>query len=186
MKYNTPKEFWNLYKELKAFKQKKADEARMDDIVLETFKKHLGDRNIRYQVRHPDNLIEWSAGFDDERNGILFYFKDGSDYILDCYCYVLGEADQPLDYVRFSNVFNSLLTKGNVYYYSDRKVLRYRKTVSIREIFWEPALLDEHLFRHYAIADDISRCAHEMHNSGKDPFDVVADFMSSRQSENAN
>jgi len=25
-----------------------------------------------------------------------------------------------------------------------------------------------------------------MHNSGKDPFDVVADFMSSRQSENAN
>ena len=36
------------------------------------------------------------------------------------------------------------------------------------------------------ISDDISLCAHVMFSTGKDPFDVVADFVSSRQGEKTN
>ena len=41
MKYNTPKELWNLYKELVAFKKQKQDIAQMDSIVFERIKAHL-------------------------------------------------------------------------------------------------------------------------------------------------
>ena len=180
MKYNTPKELWNLYKDLQAFKKQQDDIAHMDSIVLERIKAHLNAKQIKYTVGHPDNMIQWQVGFDEARSGLLFYYQDGLDFVLDAYCYQLQDTDQPIDYVRFSNVFNSLLNRGNVYYFSERNVLRYKTTVSMREFFWEPALIEHRLYDHNAIVNDISLCAHDMHNSGKDPFDVVADFMSSR------
>jgi hypothetical protein len=180
MKYNTPKELWNLYKELVAFKKQKQDVEQMDSIVFERIKAHLNNNKIKYTVGHPDNMIQFQIAFDDTRKGLLFYYQEGSDFVLDSYCYDLKEPDEPIDFVRFSNVFNSLLTKGNVHYFSERNVLRYKAIVSIREFFWEPALIEHRLYQHFSIANDISRCAHDMHNTGKDAFDVVADFMSQR------
>jgi cell filamentation protein len=177
MKYNTPKELWNLYKELVAFKKQKQDIAQMDSIVFEHIKAHLNDKQIKYSVGHPDNMIQWQVAFDDARSGLIFYYQDGSDFVLDSYCYTLKEPDAPIDYVRFSNVFNSLLHNGSLYYFSERNVLRYKTIVSIREFFWEPQLIEHRLYQHYSIANDISRCAHDMHNTGKDAFDVVADFL---------
>jgi hypothetical protein len=185
MKYNTPKELWNLYKELVAFKKQKQDIAQMDSIVFEHIKAHLNDKQIKYSVGHPDNMIQWQVAFDDARSGLIFYYQDGSDFVLDSYCYTLKEPDAPIDYVRFSNVFNSLLHNGSLYYFSERNVLRYKAIVSIREFFWEPQLIEHRLYQHYSIANDISRCAHDMHNTGKDAFDVVADFMSQRNQESA-
>jgi hypothetical protein len=185
MKYNTPKELWNLYKELVAFKKQKQDIAQMDSIVFEHIKAHLNDKQIKYSVGHPDNMIQWQVAFDDARSGLIFYYQDGSDFVLDSYCYTLKEPDAPIDYVRFSNVFNSLLHNGSLYYFSERNVLRYKTIVSIREFFWEPQLIEHRLYQHYSIANDISRCAHDMHNTGKDAFDVVADFMSQRNQESA-
>jgi hypothetical protein len=185
MKYNTPKELWNLYKELVAFKKQKQDIAQMDSIVFEHIKAHLNDKQIKYSVGHPDNMIQWQVAFDDIRSGLIFYYQDGSDFVLDSYCYTLKEPDAPIDYVRFSNVFNSLLHNGSLYYFSERNVLRYKAIVSIREFFWEPQLIEHRLYQHYSIANDISRCAHDMHNTGKDAFDVVADFMSQRNQESA-
>jgi hypothetical protein len=180
MKYNTPKELWNLYKDLQAFKKQQQDVAQMDSIVFERIKSHLNDKQIKYTVGHPDNMIQWKVAFDDSRGGLIFYYQDGLDFVLDAYCYQLQDADLPIDYVRFSNVFNSLLNRGNVHYFSERNVLRYKTTVSTREFFWEPALIEHRLYDHNAIVNDISLCAHTMHNTGKDPFDVVADFVSSR------
>ncbi len=185
MKYNTPKELWNLYKELVAFKKQKQDITQMDSIVFEHIKAHLNDKQIKYSVGHPDNMIQWQVAFDDARSGLIFYYQDGSDFVLDSYCYTLKEPDAPIDYVRFSNVFNSLLHNGSLYYFSERNVLRYKTIVSIREFFWEPQLIEHRLYQHYSIANDISRCAHDMHNTGKDAFDVVADFMSQRNQESA-
>lgn len=185
MKYNTPKELWNLYKELRAFKKQKEDVAHMDSIVLERIKAHLNEKQIQYSVGHPDNMIRWQVGFDEARSGLIFYYQEGTDFVLDSYCYQLQEVDAPIDYVRFSNVFNSLLNKGSLHYFSERNVLRYKSIVSTREFFWEPALIEHRLYNHYAIANDISLCAHDMHNTGKDAFDVVADFMSSRAEKGA-
>lgn len=67
MKYNTPKELWNLYKELGAFKKQKEDVAHMDSIVLERIKAHLNEKQIQYSVGHPDNMIRWQVGFDEAR-----------------------------------------------------------------------------------------------------------------------
>ena len=180
MKYNTPKELWNLYKELVAFKKQKQDIQQMDSIVFERIKAHLNDKEIKFTVGHPDNMIQFQVSFEEPRRALLFYYQEGSDFVLDSYCYDLKDTDEPIDYVRFSNVFNSLLTKGNVYYYSERNVLRYKTVASIREFFWEPALIEHRIYQHFSIANDLSRCAHDMHNTGKDAFDVVADFMSQR------
>jgi hypothetical protein len=180
MKYNTPKELWNLYKELVAFKKQKQDIEQMDSIVFERIKAHLTDKEIQFTVGHPDNMIQFQVSFEEPRRALLFYYQEGSDFVLDSYCYDLKDTDEPIDYVRFSNVFNSLLTKGHVYYYSERNVLRYKTVASIREFFWEPALIEHRIYQHYSIANDMSRCAHNMHNTGKDAFDVVADFMSQR------
>ena len=185
MKYNTPKELWNLYKELVAFKKQKQDVEQMDSIVFERVKAHLNEKQIKYKVGHPDNMIQWQVGFDEARSGLIFYYQEGLDFVLDSYCYDLKETDEPIEYVRFSNVFNSLLTKGHVYFYSERNVLRYKTIVSTREFFWEPALIEHRLYQHYSIANDLSRCAYDMHNTGKDAFDVVADFMSSRAEKGA-
>ena len=56
MKYNTPKELWNLYKELVAFKKQKQDVEQMDSIVFERIKAHLNNSKIKYTVGHPDNI----------------------------------------------------------------------------------------------------------------------------------
>lgn len=70
-------------------------------------------------------MIQWQVAFDDSRSGLIFYYQDGLDFVLDAYCYQLQDADAPIDYVRFSNVFNSLLNKGSRHYFSERNVLRY-------------------------------------------------------------
>ena len=186
MKNYSPKKIWKQYKEFKYFKKKKQDLDKMDDFVFNLLKTHLEERQIHYKVRHPDDLIEWSTRFDDQRNGLIFYYKEGTEYVLDSYCYELKEGDEPIDYVRFSNVFNSLLFRGNLHYNSSSNVLRFKQTISMREIFWEPDLLNYYMLRHYSTASDISKCAHDMHQSGKDPFDVVADFMNSKEGEKAN
>lgn len=53
MKYNTPKELWNLYKELQSFKKQQQDVAQMDSIVFERIKAHLNAKQIKYTVGAP-------------------------------------------------------------------------------------------------------------------------------------
>jgi hypothetical protein len=185
MKYNTPKEFWQLIKAFKAFKKQQQELAQLDQVVFDRFKAHLNEKQIQYSITHPDNMFRWQIGFDDERSGIMFYYQDGTDFILDAYCYQLQEPDKPIDYVRFSNVFNALINRGSLFYNSEGAVLRYKSFVSMREIFWEPEILEHRLYNHFAIANDISLCAQTMHQTGNDPFDVVADFMNSRTDKEA-
>lgn len=185
MKYNTPKELWNLYKELQDFKQKKVQLENIKEVVFNLFCSHLKDKEIRYTVSHPDDMIRWVVGFDDHRIGELYYHQHGQDYMLNAMCYRLNENDNPLDYVRLANVFNSLLFRGKVYYDGNRKELRFLQVVSIHELFWTPEMLTDRIYQHYAMSDDVSLCANLMYSTGKDPFDVVADFMSQRDQEAA-
>jgi len=185
MKYNTPKELWNLYKELQAFNKKKQDQEKIDQVVFDLFCAHLKEKEIRYTVSHPDDMIRWIVGFDDHRIGEIYYHQHGQDYMLNAMCYRLKENDNPLDYVRLSNVFNSLLFRGKVYYDGNRKELRFLQVVSIHELFWMPEMLSDRLYQHYGTSDDVSLCANLMYSTGKDPFDVVADFMSQRNQESA-
>jgi hypothetical protein len=83
-------------------------------------------------------------------------------------------------------VFNNLLNKGKLFYFSNENSLRYQVPLSMHALYWQPESLDDHISRHVNISDDISLCAHVMYITGKDPFDVVADFVSRRQAENAN
>jgi hypothetical protein len=48
-----------------------------------------------------------------------------------------------------------------------------------------PEMLSDRLYQHYGTSDDVSLCANTMYSTGKDPFDVVADFMSQRNQEAA-
>jgi hypothetical protein len=185
MKYNTPKELWNLYKELQAFNKKKQDQQNIAAVVFEQFCSHLKEKDIRYKVSHPDDMISWLVGFDDHRVGEIDYHLHGQDYILNALCYKLKENDNPLDYVRLANVFNWMLYRGKVYYEGNKKELRFLQVVSIHELFWMPEMLPDRIYQHYATADDVSLCANLMYSTGKDPFDVVADFMSQRDQESA-
>jgi hypothetical protein len=185
MKYNTPKELWNLYKELQEFNKKKQDQEKIGEVVFDLLCAHLKEKEIRYTVSYPDDMIRWIVGFDDHRNGELYYHQHGQDYMLNAMCYRLKENDNPLDYVRLSNVFNSLLFRGKVYYDGNRKELRFLQVVSMHELYWMPEMLPDRLFQHYNTADDVSLCANMMYSTGKDPFDVVADFMSQRNQESA-
>ena len=185
MKYNTPKELWNLYKELQEFNKKKHDQEKIGEVVFNLFCAHLKEKEIRYTVSHPDDMIRWIVGFDEHRIGELYYHQHGQDYMLNAMCYRLKENDNPLDYVRLSNVFNSLLFRGKVYYDGNRKELRFLQVVSMHELFWMPEMLSDRLYQHYGTSDDVSLCANLMYSTGKDPFDVVADFMSQRNQESA-
>ena len=186
MKYNTPKELWNLYKELAAFQKKKEEFKNVEQIVFDLFRTKLSKDQINYSVSHPDNVIRWGINYDEHREGKLYYYQNSDEFILDATCYRLQEGEDPLNYVRFSNVFNNLLNKGKLFYFSNENSLRYQVPLSMHALYWQPEGIDDHISRHVNISDDISLCAHVMYSTGKDPFDVVADFVSSRQGEKNN
>ncbi len=186
MKYKSPRELWKLYKELNELKQNKIDLKNLDQIVFDLFQKKLTTDNINYSVSHPDNVIRWGVNFDEHRAGQIYYYQNNDDFILDATCYRLNEEEDPLNYVRIANVFNNLLNKGKLIYYSNENSLRYNVIINKYALYWQPEILDELITQHVNISDDISRCANLMYSTGKDPFDVVADFVNSRQGNNSN
>ena len=50
MKYNTPKEFWQLIKAFKAFKKQQQELAQLDQVVFDRFKAHLNEKQIQSTI----------------------------------------------------------------------------------------------------------------------------------------
>jgi plasmid replication initiation protein len=65
MKYNTPKELWNLYKELQAFNKKKQDQEKIEQVVFDLICAHLKEKEIRYcsEVKFITTEIEKNCAF---------------------------------------------------------------------------------------------------------------------------